>query len=185
MAADYTSTNRRSDPIKFCHIAPTNYLSNFAYLNGAHLVLAHLVESDPEYRDFYANLNDGKYMIMDNSAFEMFKQKRPMYDSTALLGLAQSIGADCIVMTDYPGQPSYKTREAAESLAPEFKSKGFDTFFCPQSELGDLEDLIQSFRWALNNPLIDLIGVSILACPIPLGIDESMEESNSFLIHRN
>lgn len=163
------------DPIQFCHISPTKYLSDFAALNGAHLILAHLVESDKKYRNFYAKLNDGKYKIMDNSAFEMFKQGREMYDSAKLLDMAKACNADCIVMTDYPRQKSIDTIIKAKELAPRFKDAGFDTFFCPQSELGDLDDLMFAFEWALNNPDIDVIGVSILACPIALGVDERME----------
>ena len=55
--------------IKFCHISPTKHLNKYTKTNGAHLILAHLVEQDEEYRNFYATLNDGKYKIMDNSAF--------------------------------------------------------------------------------------------------------------------
>lgn len=164
-----------NDPVQFCHISPTKYLGDFAALNGAHLLLAHLVESDKKYRNFYAKLNDGKYKIMDNSAFEMFKQGREMYDSAKLLDMAKACNADCIVMTDYPRQKSIDTIVKAKELAPRFKDAGFDTFFCPQSELGDLDDLMFAFEWALNNPDIDVIGVSILACPIALGVDERME----------
>lgn len=160
-------------PVQFCHISPTKYLGDFAALNGAHLILAHLVESDKKYRDFYAKLNDGKYKIMDNSAFEMFKQGREMYDSAKLLNMAKACKADCIVMTDYPRQKSIETIVKAKELAPRFKDAGFDTFFCPQSELGDLDDLMFAFEWALNNSDVDVIGVSILACPIALGVDES------------
>lgn len=171
-----------NDPVKFCHIAPTKYLSHFAQYNGAHLILAHLVESDRDYRNFYANLDDGKYKIMDNSAFEMFKQGRDMYDSSKLIKMASECKADCIVLTDYPREASIKTIEAATRLIGDVKSAGssgaFDTFFCPQSQLGDLEDLMFAFEWALSNPNIDLIGVSILACPIALGIDEKAARWN-------
>jgi len=141
--------------------------------NGAHLILAHLVEEDPEYRDFYANLDDGKYKIMDNSAFEMFKLGRPMYESSKLIEMANLCRADCVVMSDYPKQSASKTIDAAKELAPVYKDAGFDTFFVPQSKLGDLEDYINAYEWALNNNDIDLIGVSILGAPIALGVNES------------
>lgn len=60
--------------IHFAHICPTAYLSTYAKYNTAHLILAHLVEEDEQYRDFYKNLNDGNPKIMDNSAFEMWKR---------------------------------------------------------------------------------------------------------------
>ena len=77
------------NPIKFCHITPTYILDAFTKNNGAHLLLAHLVEQDETYANYYANLNDGKVKIMDNSAFEMFKQGRPMYDSSKLVEMGK------------------------------------------------------------------------------------------------
>ena len=161
--------------IKFCHISPTNYL-NYTQTNGAHLILAHLVEEDEKYCSFYSNLKDGKYRIMDNSAFEMFKLGLPMYSEDKLLEMGKKCGADCIVMSDYPKQHYSVTIDAAERLAPVFKDAGFDTFFVPQSELGDMDGLISSIEWALNNPDIDLIGLSILSCPIACGVDETTFE---------
>lgn len=162
--------------INFCHISPTAYLNKYTKSNGAHLLLAHLVEEDPDYRDYYANLDDGKYKIMDNSAFEMFKLGRPMYESSKLIEMGKACNANCIVLSDYPKQPSRVTVEAAKRLIPEFKTEGFDTFFVPQSELGDIVDLVNAIEWALNTPDIDLIGMSILAAPIAMGVDETTFE---------
>lgn len=162
--------------INFCHISPTKYLAKYTQTNGAHLLLAHLVEEDPEYREYYANLQDGKYKIMDNSAFEMFKLGRPMYESSKLIEMGKACGANCIVLSDYPKQPSRVTVDAAKRLIPEFKAEGFDTFFVPQSELGDMTDLVNAIEWALNNDDIDLIGMSILAAPIACGVDETTFE---------
>jgi hypothetical protein len=162
-----------ADTIKFCHISPTKHLQTFTKHNGAHLLLAHLVEQDESYRNFYANLDDGKVKIMDNSAFEMFKQGRPMYESDKLVEMGKACGADVIVMSDYPKEPWTKTRDAARRMIPELKEAGFGTFYVPQSELGDLKGAIKSFEWAIENPDIDLIGVSILTCPIAFGVNES------------
>jgi hypothetical protein len=162
--------------INFCHISPTKHLDIYTKDNGAHLLLAHLVEEDPEYRDYYANLNDGRYKIMDNSAFEMFKLGRPMYESSKLIEMGKACGANCIVLSDYPKEPASKTIEAAKKLIPEFKAAGFDTFFVPQSEVGDMVDYINAYEWALNNDDVDLIGVSILGAPIACGVNESTFE---------
>lgn len=159
--------------IKFCHISPTKHLNKYTKTNGAHLILAHLVEQDEEYRNFYATLNDGKYKIMDNSAFEMFKLGRPMYESEKLFEMGRMCKADCIVMSDYPKEPAMKTVEAAKKLAPQFKAAGFNTFFCPQSELGEMNDYVNAIEWALKQPNIDLIGISILGAPIACGVNES------------
>ena len=161
------------NPIKFCHITPTHFLDAFTKNNGAHLLLAHLVEQDQTYANYYANLNDGKVKIMDNSAFEMFKQGRPMYDSSKLVEMGKKCKADVIVMSDYPKEHWSKTVSAANALIPELKAEGFGTFFVPQGEFGDLNGVLQSFEWAIENPDIDLIGVSILTCPIAFQVDES------------
>ena len=162
--------------INFCHIAPTKFLHSYTSTNGAHLLLAHLVEEDEEYRNYYANLKDGKYKIMDNSAFEMFKLGLPMYESSKLIEMGKACNANCIVLSDYPKQPSLVTVNAARKLIPEFKGEGFDTFFVPQSALGDMTDLVNAIEWALDNRDIDLIGLSILAAPIACGVDESTFE---------
>lgn len=161
------------DPIKFCHISPTKYLDRFTRQNGAHLLLAHLVEQDEQYANYYANLNDGKVKIMDNSAFEMFKQGRPMYDSSKLVEMGTRCKADVIVMSDYPKDPWIKTMQAAERMIPELKGAGFGTFYVPQGEIGDLNGVLQSFKWAIDNPDIDLIGMSILTCPIAFNVNET------------
>lgn len=96
-----------------------------------------------------------------------------MFESDKLLELASTIKADSIVLSDYPGEPASKTIGAAQHYAPIYKEAGFRTFFCPQSRVGDIEDMLYGFRFALMNPdLIDFIGVSILACPNALGIEQ-------------
>ena len=63
----------------FCHIAPTKHLSLTDGRN-THLVLAHLIENDEQYVNYYLEQKK-KYnctLIMDNSAFEMYKQKKGM-----------------------------------------------------------------------------------------------------------
>ena len=164
--------------IKFCHIAPTKYLSTYASYNGAHLILAHLVESDSAYRDFYANIDDGKDKIMDNSAFEMFKQGRPMYEPSKLIEMGGKCRADYIVMSDYPRESWVKTVDQAKSMCDQIRDNGFSTFFVPQSDVGDLDGYLRSIEWALGNMQIDLIGLSILGCPISLGIDEKMSSGD-------
>ena len=161
--------------IQFCHIAPIALLSDIAKHNKSHLMLAHLVEESDEYADFYKNLNidDGSEKILDNSAFEKFKRGEPMYEPSKLVDMGKSCNATVIVMSDYPKEHWTKTRDAAIELAPVFKQHGFKTFYVPQSELGDLEGYLQSVFWAIENPDIDLIGLSILGCPIALGINES------------
>ena len=160
--------------IDFCHIAPTPHL-DLVKDRKTHLLLAHLVEDDPDYVKFYSDLkknNRGLTYILDNSAFEMYKQGRPMYDSVELITMAQRIQADYVVMSDYPNEKSTKTINAAEVMGPTLKDKGFGTFFCPQSKIADTEDLFACFNWAAQSDLVDYIGVSILAIPNAYGVEK-------------
>jgi hypothetical protein len=157
--------------VKFCHIAPTPFLESLTANNGAHLILAHLVESDPVYREFYANL-DGKFKILDNSAFEKFKAGEPMYPTEKLIEMGKLCKADCIVMSDYPGERGQKTIDAAEATLSTYKDAGFSVFFVPQSEIGDLDDYMATMKWAIENDDIDLIGLSILGCPNAFGVEK-------------
>lgn len=159
----------------FLHISPTSYLSELVGNQRSHLLLAHLVEDSPEYKKFYQTLNydiNGT-VILDNSAFEMYKQGKPMYPSNKLLEMGSAIAADYIVMSDYPDQPGYITIEAAEHIAPAFKEAGFGTFFVPQSRIGAMDDLLDGFEWALFSPLVDYIGFSILNIPNGYGVERN------------
>ncbi len=158
--------------IKFCHIAPTNYLKRFSSYNGAHLILAHLVEEDVNYKNFYKNLKDNKPKILDNSAFEMYKRKLPMLESSKLLNIGKELEVDYIVMSDYPNEFGSKTIKKAEELIPIFKREGFKTFFVPQSKINDKTDYIETFKWAINNDDVDLIGMSILGVPNAYGVEK-------------
>lgn len=159
--------------MNFSHISPINHLNRIAD-RPFHLTLAHLIEQSDDYTNFYVEekkKNPSMVNIMDNSGFEMYKQNRDFLNPNQLIDLGKKINADYLVMTDYPGQDSDKTIEAAEYLMPKIKNAGFGTFFCPQSEIGDLDDLIEAFAYAATNPNIDYIGVSILAVPNAFGVE--------------
>lgn len=160
--------------IQFCHISPTAYLERFCKNRQFHLTLAHLIEVDQSYTDFYVKEKQfgDCNIIMDNSAFEMYKQGREMYPSDKLIEMGNKIGADYIVMSDYPGQPAQTTIDKAIEMAPELKAAGFGTFFVPQSEENDLEDYLSAYEWASHNPdIVDYIGVSILGAPLAFGVE--------------
>lgn len=151
----------RGNPL-FCVISPIQYLEDYATQSAAHLVLAHIVDTNPDYANFYREMSErGDRVIMDNGAFELGQS----YDPDKLVELGHLCGADAIVLPDYPGQHSGKTIDAAETWSPLIRSEGFKTMFVPQSEVGDLEDWVNGYIWAATNPDIDLIGMSILGIP--------------------
>lgn len=159
--------------INFCHITPTPHLDEIKNY-PVHLLLAHLVEENEDYRRFYRNLKDENpdvFYHLDNSCYEMFSRGEPMYPSEKLIEMGNLVKADSIVLSDYPKEPWEKTVNAAKKLIPEFKNAGFKTFFCPQSEYADFLGYIKSLSWAIHNVNIDFIGISILGAPIAFGLD--------------
>lgn len=157
--------------VDFCHIVPTPHL-DLVEGRSSHLILAHLVEEDDTYANWYGSNKGNSRYILDNSAFEMYKAGREMYPSDQLIEMGIAVNADFIVMSDYPGCHSRETIRAAEDLAPKFREAGFGTFFVPQSEIGDFEDYISAFAWAASSPLVDYIGVSILGVPNAYGVEK-------------
>ncbi|KKM91200.1 hypothetical protein LCGC14_1230920 [marine sediment metagenome] len=144
---------------QFCIITPTAYLERFAVQSSMHLVLAHLVDADQVYADFYASRKEFK--IMDNGAYELGES----YDPKKLIELGLKCKADAIVLPDYPFEPASKTVDAATAMIDAVKDAGFKTMFVPQSEKGDVEDWIKGYVWASEMPSIDIIGMSILGIP--------------------
>ena len=161
-----------TNKIEFCAIAPTSYLS-FVKGRPVHLVLAHLIETDKEYTEFYKKESEnGSVIILDNSAFEMYKRNEPMYDSEKLIEMGNKVNATYIVLSDYPNESSKVTINVAKKLIPIFKEANFKTFFVPQSKIGDLSDYLEAWKWAANNSEIDLIGLSILGAPNAFGVEK-------------
>lgn len=161
--------------LEFCHIAPTAYLETFCAGQRSHLVLAHLVEEDETYRNFYItekSANPNCNIILDNSAFEMYKRGLPMYDSDKLVEMAKLIDADYVVMSDYPNEPWEKTRDKAVEMIPVLKENGIGTFFCPQAPIKDYQGLVDSYQWAVKQPDIDYIALSILNMPNFFGVEK-------------
>lgn len=164
----------------FCHIVPTPHL-DLVKGRPTHLVLAHLIEQDEKYVQFYKDaVTQNTYddqtrkptIIVDNSAFELYKANLPMFDPEKLVDLARRVDGDYIVLPDHPDMPSMVGIDEAKRYAPVFKEAGFGTFFVPQSSIGDVEDLITAFAWAASSPLIDYIGISILAVPNAYGCEK-------------
>lgn len=145
---------------EFCIIAPTKLL-HVTKQSKSHLVLAHLVDTDPEYRQFYNSLSDDHFIIMDNGAFELGESYAP----EKLVDLGRACNANVIVLPDYPNQHYQKTIDASESVIDDIRAAGFKTMFVPQSEKGETDQWLMGYDYAANNPHIDMIGMSILGIP--------------------
>lgn len=159
--------------MKFMHIAPTEFIPSIR--GNPQLLLAHLIDENHAYRDAVDRTGGAweerdRMRIMDNSAFEMYQRDLPMFSAEKLIELGIHCGAGILVLPDYPGEDGRKTIDAAKQWASKFKENRFDTFFAPQSEVGDLEGYIETFTWAAVSPLIDVIGVSCIGVPNAFGV---------------
>lgn len=160
--------------MSFCHIAPIGYLE---IVKGykTHLTLAHLVNSG-RYTDFYREeKSDGSTIIMDNSAYEMYQEGKPMLTITEVLDCARMIRADYVVCPDYPGESSKKNLENLGDYVEAIMSQGFKPFICPQGTVGDPADLMECIVGALDMmksiKCTDFyLALSILNCPNAYGV---------------
>lgn len=156
---DFTPTKSKPG---FGIIAPTKYLERYSSQSRFHLVLAHLVDTNDEYAEFYAKMSArGDFLICDNGAFELGESYAP----DKLIELGHKCKADAIVLPDYPFQSGITTIEASNPLIPLVHQSGFKTMFVPQSQIGDVDDYIETYKWAAENDDIDIIGMSILGMP--------------------
>lgn len=145
--------------MKFAHIAPIK-LTEIGIKNGDfNMVLAHIADGN----DYYCELFKKSKLetLLDNGAFELGYP----YEADKMVNLGKRVGADILVLPDYPGSPSEKGWELVEDNIKLYKSRGFKTMFVPQSEPGDVDGYLTSLEKALAHKDIDLIGLSILGCP--------------------
>jgi len=109
--------------MKAAIIAPTTLLSRYA-TGDYHLCLAHLVNSDKQYADFYrTRANAGDHVILDNSVIEL---GQPMFFSD-LQRAIDKIHPVEFVLADFPREPTATLHWAEEygftlkGLYPEMK----------------------------------------------------------------
>ncbi|MGZ8924575.1 MAG: hypothetical protein ACXW2E_01700 [Nitrososphaeraceae archaeon] len=151
----------KPDP-SFCIITPTAYLDQYATQSHTHLVLAHLVDANDEYANFYKMLSSvGDTIIIDNGAFELGSPYQP----DKLKELGDKCGANFIVLPDYPGKEASVTIQAAKDWMSIMKDDGFKVMYVPQSKVGDRDNWIRGYEWGAGNDDVDMIGMSILGIP--------------------
>jgi hypothetical protein len=140
-------------------IVPTAYLNEFAILSDYHLVLAHMVDQDPVYRDFYYQRSvAGDIITLDNSSFELGDD---VFSPEDLVKFAEMVGATEVMAPErFPD--AYKTadviREFCEMMSgldkrrPVFATihgrKLSEALMCGEAVL------------AANYPLVQTIGLS-------------------------
>lgn len=121
-----------------------SFIAPFAHLEEAYkqsdfsMVLTHLVEEEPDYRDFYRGTD--KPILLDNSFFELGE----CVSKERVIEAANAVRATCVVLTD-----------GDLSDLDFFKGKGFEVMFVPLS----LRDLFSAYK----NKGIDKVGISCIS----------------------
>jgi len=147
------------EDIKLAHIAPTSDAAYAIKRSGMNMVLAHIADKDDAYAELFKASN--KETLLDNGAFE---NGVPL-PVDKMIEIGRKVGADILVLPDYPFEPWAKGWLTIESDIKAYKDAGFRTMFVPQSLKGDAQGYELSIHNALHHPDIDFVGLSILGAP--------------------
>lgn len=145
--------------IKFAHIAPTSLVDVGIANSDFNMVLAHIADHNDKYCEAFKNSDNET--LLDNGAFELGKP----YSVDKMVEIGHRVGADILVLPDYPRRAYTKGWEDINHRIKVFKDAGFKTMFVPQSVDGDVEGFLTSMKGAVKHEDIDYIGLSIIGVP--------------------
>lgn len=142
--------------MKIAFIAPTSLIEDFH--GDFHLALSHLIGGS-YYKNKYvqAILATHLPIILDNGLFENGKPE----GMTSLLKKARMIGATTVFCPDTLYDRK-KTEAAFRKIAKDYDGPT-QLGFVVQAD--NVKDYVESYQWAVEQPQIALIGLSILAIP--------------------
>lgn len=146
-------------PIAFAHIAPISLTAPAIEHSEFNMVLAHIADKSHEYSAMFKASD--KETLLDNGAFELGVP----YGAEHMVRIGHEVGADIMVLPDYPFAPWQTGWKDLEQNIKTYKDAGFKTMFVPQSLKGDNDGYMYSIKMALEHPDIDYIGISILGAP--------------------
>ena len=154
--------------IKICVITPISHLKNFARLGEMDMSLSHLVLENPigPYVEYYKEQRElGRFVILDNSAFELEQQGKgldpdPVLDACELTNPNEVIATDCLF--DGPA-----TIESTKRFIQKMLDRGV---FGKYQIMGVAQGKTKQEWWDCFKQLLDLpidtIGLSKLAVPV-------------------
>jgi hypothetical protein len=136
-------------------------MEKWATRSRVHLVLAHLLQDNPEYWNFYATrINIGETVILDNGAYE----KGMALDSDEYGMLISAFHPTVAVLPDLLMQRAQLTVSASLRFLDRWGQLPVEWMFVPQSTPDDLPN----WYAALNTTLADMrVGHLITWCGLP------------------
>jgi len=162
--------------IKICVITPISHLREFGNLGEMDMSLSHLIVDEPDgaYARYYKQQREkGRFVILDNSAFELEQQGRGL-DPDPVLDAAEVTNPSEVIATDvlFDGEA---TIESTKRFIQRMKDRGvFGKYQIMGVVQGkDVNEWLDCFHRLLSLP-INTIGLSKLSIPVSfLGDKES------------
>lgn len=161
--------------IKVCVIASTSHLFVYPELGDMDMSLSHLILQDEAYAGYYREQsNKGRYVLLDNSAFELEQQGKGL-DPDPVLDAAEITNPSEVIATDvlFKGQETLEsTREFIEAMKRRDLIGRYKVMGVAQGRTQD--EWLECLEGLLNMPEINVIGLSKLSVPMSfLGEKES------------
>jgi len=136
-------------------ICPIAFLEQFAIRSKFHLILPHLVQQHPKYKEFYKKrAEDGDFVLLDNSIFELGYS----LPKEGLLSTAEDIKASEVVAPEV-----WDDKRGTEKLVEEFieyhdKQKS-NISILAMAQGSDINELVETFFKWNNHPKINSLGL--------------------------
>lgn len=150
--------------MKHGYICPTAYLGNYATYSNFHLILPHLFEEHPAYKEFYMDrIKQGDHVLLDNSIFELGVSFNP----NKMIELAEEMGVTEMsapeILFDSKG-----TRERVFDFIKLHSDLGAKTKILTVVQGRNFEELITMF-FEMN----EIPEISALGLPFDLDFDST------------
>lgn len=151
--------------MKKCFITPTEFINNpeIGWKSDFMLVLSHLLDTECENEyaiEVKKFAENGKKLYLDNGLFENHEPE----SGESLLRKAELIWVEYVFAPDYLFD-DVKTRKEFEIFADLKDKLNINVKLAYVVQANNPLDYINAYKWAEENPRIDLIWLSILSIP--------------------
>lgn len=171
----YSFVKDKDMSIKICVISPVSHLVEFSHLGEMDMSLTHLILEDDKYAGYYkAQSDNGRYVLLDNSAFELEQQGKGL-DPDPVLDAAERTQPSEVIATDvlFDGRQTVESTKnfirtmRARDLLGKYKVMAV-------AQGSSREEWFECLDQLLKIQEVDVIGLSKLSVPISfLGEKES------------
>lgn len=142
--------------IKLAFEIPITYLGWFSRAAHYDFALTHMVEKSSIYKDFYRKQNHkGRYIMLDNSAFEL----GVALDPSRVIDASKEINSNCIIATDVISDGK-ATISSIDQFIIDAEKLGYKKEIAAVVQGNTLEDWLACYKYIKNNPKIDVICIN-------------------------